>query len=124
MIDTEYFQNLYHNYIQYGTKIPFQVSKNCEVEMSLPEPAIAIFYTTDNELAVRPELEYLREFVTNTPDGCELKSRGEFPKLVALVTEENQMFDLLEVLENEDYAAQIQGLINVLDRSKTLRFTK
>ena len=124
MIDVEYFQNLYQNFIQYGTKIPFQISKSCETEMSLPEPAIAIFHTNENELAVKPELEYLREFVTLTEDGCELKSREDFPKLLALVTEEDQMYDLLEVLENEDYAAQVQGLINVLNRSKTLRFTK
>ena len=124
MIDTEYFQNLYQNYIQYGTKIPFQVSKNCENELYLPEPAVAVFYTTDNVLAVRPELDYLKEFVTYSEEGCEIKNRGEFPKLVALVTDEDQIFGLLDVLENEDYAAQIQGLINVLDRSKSLRFTK
>ena len=124
MIDTEYFENLYQNYIQFGTKIPFQVSKECEKEITLPEPAIAIFYLNTNELAVKPELDYLREFVRETEDGCEVKDREEFPKLVALVTEEDQMYGVLDVLDNDNYAEQIRGLINVLDKSKSLKFTK
>ncbi len=124
MIDTEYFENLYQNYIQFGTKIPFQVSKDCEREISLPEPAIAVYCLKTQELAVRPELDYLKEFVRETDEGCEVKDREEFPKLVALVTEEEQIYRLLDVLDNEDYAEQIRGLINVLDKSKSLRFTK